>query len=335
MKLFVAGPVNISKGLKKLTPFPEIGHREPEFMELFSGVKDKLFKVFDVSPKDFDIAIIGGSGTAAIESMITSIVNKKILVITNGAFGDRAYKICSIYKLPRAVYRFAWGEYPDLRSIEIILKENPSIEFVYMVHIETSTGMLNPIKEVGELCKKYDKTYLVDSVCAIGGEKLDMNKNNIDFCAISSNKGVGGPAVIGMVCCRKSKLINMKKRSMYLDLYAYLKYGRINQTPFTPAINMLYIMNETLKDLIKDGVNNRTDRYRRNTDLLRTELTKIGLKFYLNKNMSHIMTNVMIPKGFTFEYIHDEMKKKGFLIYAGKDELNGKMMHIATMGALT
>ena len=333
MKMFVAGPVNISKKLKKLIPYEEMGHRESEFSSLYKEVKIKLYKVLDVSREDFDIAIIGGSGTAAIESMISSVVNKKILVITNGAFGERAYEIARIYRLPRAVYRFAWGEYPDKKNIEKILKNYPEIGFVYMVHMETSTGMLNPIKEVGEICKKYNKTYMVDSVSAIGCEKLDMK--NIDFCAINSNKGIGGPVVMGMVCCRKSKLINLKKRNMYLDLSAYLKYNKLYETPFTPAITLFYILNETLKDLLKEGVYNRIERYKSNCDLLKKELSKMGLKFYLKDNMSNIMVNVFIPDGFTFDTIHYKLKKKGFLIYPGKNELNGKVMHIATIGALT
>ena len=333
MKMFVAGPVNISKKLKKLIPYEEMGHREPEFEKLYKGVNDKLYKVFNISKKEFDFAIIGGSGTAAIESTISSVVNKKILVITNGAFGERAYEIARIYRLPRAVYKFAWGEYPDIIEIENILKNYPEIGFVYMVHMETSTGMLNPVKEVGILCKMYDKTFIVDSICAIGCEKLDMKY--IDFCVFSSNKGLGGVPVVGMVCCRKSKLINLKKRNMYLDLSLYLKYDKKNQTPFTPAIPMFYMLNEILKDLLEEGVDNRIKRYKGNCDLLKYELTKLGLDFYLKDNMSNIMINVLIPKWIIYDIIHDNLKKKGFLIYPGKDELSGKVMHIATIGALT
>ena len=334
MRLMVAGPVNISKELRKFTPFPEIGHRENEFTTLYKDVKDKLYNVFNVNKKDFDFAIISGSGTSAIESMITSVVNKKILVISNGAFGERAYEICKIYGLQRVYLQYNWGDYPNKFEIEKILQNDPEIGFVYMVHMETSTGMLNPVKEVGELCKKYNKTYLVDSICAVAGEKIDMNGFNIDFCAVSSNKGMGGPAVMSMVCCRKSKL-NLQKRNMYMDLEAYLKYGKKSQTPFTPAITMFYTMNETLRDLLKEGVDNRITRYKINCDLLKKELSMMGLKFYLKDNMAHTMVNVIIPTGFTFEFIHDELKKRGFIIYAGKDELDGKFIHIATMGNLT
>jgi len=338
MKLFTAGPVNASKNVKKLMPYPEIGHREPEFEELYKNVKDSLYKVFKVKPEEFEFAIIGGSGTAAIESMITSVVNKKILVISNGAFGERAYQICSIYRMPRTYLRYNWSEYPNIIDIHKILKENPDIGFVYMVHMETSTGMLNPIKELGELCNEYGKTFLVDSISAICCEELDMNKFNIDFCAFSSNKGIGGPAVVGMVCCRKSKLVNLQRRNLYLDLSAYLKYGKSNQTPFTPAIPLMYLLRESLKDLLKEGVENRLERYRRNCFLLREKLLYNDFTFYLGNRynqMSNIMTNVIIPDGFTFKKIHDGLKKHGFIIYNGKGELKDNVMNIATIGNLT
>jgi len=334
-KLFVAGPVSKTDNLKKIIQFPDIVHREREFEELYKDMKDKLFKVFNSNKKSFDIAIISGSGTSALETMFSSVVNKKILVISNGAFGERAYEICRIYRLPRIYLRYEWGEYPKITEIEKILIENPDIEFVSMVYMETSTGMLNPIKEVGELCKKYNKTYLIDAVCAIGCEKLDMEEFNIDFCAVSSNKGIGGPPVIGIICCRKNKLIKLQRRNMYLDLDSYLKYGKFNQTPFTPSIPLFYILNENLTELLKEGLENRLNRFKSNCDLLKSELTKLGFELYLKDNMSNIMVNVLIPAGLNYNSIHDGLKNKGFIIYAGKSELKDKVMHIATIGTIT
>lgn len=328
VKIFVAGPVNSAH-----VYFPEIGHREPEFEEIYKKVKRNLFKLFKADKKDFDIAMIGGSGTAAIESVLSSVAEWPYIIF-NGAFGERLRDICEIYKINYSFGKCSWGEYPDLKHMEGFIKTNPQIKEVVMVYMETSTGMLNPIREVGKLCKKYNKTFIVDAVSAIGAEKLDMNKDNIDFCIANTNKGIGGPAVMGVVCCRKSK-INLKKRSFYLDLSKYLEYGESNQTPFTPAIPLFYMMDESLTDLFEEGLDNRIERYRKNTELLRKELKKLGLKIYLKDHLSNAMTNVYIPKGHSYEGIHNKLKKKGFLIYPGKGELLGKAMHIATMGTIT
>ena len=333
VKIFIAGPVNATESVRKLMPnFKEIGHREPEFQELFKSVKDNLFKLFRVNKKEFDIAILGGSGTSAMESTISSVVTYP-LIISNGAFGERMHEICKVYQINHFFLKYDWGVFPNLKEIEDILKKNPHISDVAMIYMETSTGMLNPLKEVGKLCKKYNKRYIVDAVCAIVGEELDMNKNHIDFCFASSNKGIGGPPVMGMVCCRKSKLNCLKKRNLYLDLSKYLDYGKDNQTPFTPAIILFYLMNETLKEVLKEGLDNKIKRHQECTKLLRKELKKLGLSFYLKEHMSNIMTNVIIPKDKTFKEIHDHLKDKGFLIYPGKDSLK-HIMHIATLGTI-
>jgi len=334
LKMMVAGPVNMAKGMHKFIPFPEIGHREPEFEALYRNIKKQLFKLYNVDDKDFEVVVISGSGTSAMESVISSVVTNP-LIITNGTFGERMQEICEIYKMDGICVHYNWGTYPNLKEIEELLIKNPGIKEVLMVSMETSTGMLNPIQQVGELCKKYNKTYILDAVCALGIEDIDMEKNNIDFCFASSNKGTGGPPVVGIVCCRKSKCINLQRRNMYLDLNAYLKYGRRNQTPFTPALVLFYIMNETLKQSFKEGISNRMKRYKENNRLLKKGIEELGLKLCLKDHYSHVMFNVFIPEGFTFKEIHDKLKRKGYLIYAGKGELEGKVMHIANIGSLT
>lgn len=328
VKIFIAGPVNASDRVRNKINFPEIGHRESEFSDLYFAVKERLLKLFNASPQ-YDIAIIGGSGTAAMESTISSVVDFP-LIISNGAFGERMCDICEVYNIPYCNLDFGWNHRFDLEVVEKALKST-KIKEVCMVGMETSTGMLNPIHEVGKLCKKYKKIFIVDGVCAIAGEHLDMKKDNIDFCFISSNKGIGGPPVVGIVCCNKRKLKKLKKRSYYLDLAKYLEYGKIGQTPFTPAIPLFYLMNESLKDVFNEGLYDKIERHWKCTKLLRTELRRMKLEFYYS-GMSNVMTNVYIPKCYNYQDIHDKLKDKGFLIYPGKGELDGKVMHIATMG---
>ena len=335
-KLMVAGPVNPTSSIKSLKQFPAIGHRESEFSDLYKKCKEYLFKLFEANAKHYEIVIIGGSGTAAMECVMSSVLqpDKRTLVISNGGFGERWKEICDIYKIPHKYLNFGWGNYPNLMQIETILVYM-EFEAVIMVHMETSTGMLNPIHEVGKLCKKYKKTFIVDSVCGIEGEQLNMINDNIDFCVASTNKGIGGPPVLGLICCKKSKLKNLQKRNYYLDLARYLEFGKRNLTPTTPAIPLFFMLRDTLEDLFKEGLDERYERFKQNNILLKQELKKLGLKFYLKDHMSNIMTNVLIPKGFAYDYIHDELKKKGYIIYAGKERLHNKVMHIANVGALT
>jgi 2-aminoethylphosphonate-pyruvate transaminase len=228
-----------------------------------------------------------------------------------------------------------WGNPFDLKVIEQKLKSWDNYEEVIMVYLETSTGMLNQIREIGELCKKYKKTFIVDAMSALACEELDMEKDNIDFCISSSNKGIGGPAVLSFVCCRKDKLGMYYDRSFYLNLNKYLEYGKINQTPTTPQIPLFYILNERLDALIEEGIDNIIKRYQENGFILQDELKLLKLNFYLKIYRSNVMVNVMIPDGYTFKEIHNKLKEKGFLIYNGKGILKDKVMNIATIGEIT
>ena len=327
MKLFVAGPVNKDKYAAEIYKGDEIGHRETEFEDLFKSVKDKLYKIYRINKEEFDIAIIGGSGTCANETLLSSLVGPT-MVISNGAFGERLIKILDIHEQIVVEAKFQWGKEIDLNYVEKLMK-NCYVSNVCMVHMETSTGMLNPVNEVAKLCKKYNRTFIVDAVSSLGAERLDMK--NIDFCVTNTNKGLGASPVLGIVACRRSKIKDLVRRSLYLDLGAYLKYGKFNQTPFTPQIPLFDILDKALTGILEEGLENRFERYRQNAKLMREGLKKLGFKFYLKSGYSNIMTNVLTKN---FKRLHDELKKKGYIVYAGKNELNGKVMHIANIGTI-
>jgi len=290
-KMFVAGPVNVSDRVKKSTIYSEIGHRETEFISLFREIKERLLYAFGVENKSdkFGVVVVGGSGTSATETLLSSILhkNKKNLIIINGAFGERIKEICDLYKIKTISLNYGWGGYPNLKEIEKTIKDNNEIESVSVVHMETSTGMLNPINKIGKICKKHNKLFIVDAISSLGGEKLNMNKDNIDYCITNTNKCLGGLPVLGIICFRKSilkKASDISPRSYYLDFFKYIKYAEQNQTPFTPMISMFYMLNQALKELKKEGIERRIERYKINGNTLKNNLNKIGLKFYLKRN---------------------------------------------------
>ncbi len=341
-RMFVAGPVNVSEEVKKATVYSEIGHREPEFSNLFKNVREKLIKVFRGNEKNYSAVVIGGSGTSATETLLSSILHddKKLLVVANGAFGERINEICELHGLTTSYLHYEWGEFPKLDEIEARLKEDPTIEAVSMVLMETSTGMLNPVRETGELCKKYDKSFIVDAISALGGEPLDMVKDNVDYCLTNTNKCLGGLPVLGIICYKKSiieKSKDVKPRSYYLDFFKYIKYSdKENQTPFTPQIPLFYMLDEALNQLIKEGLENRWKRYKNNGDLLKKRFKEMGFKFQLKEQeMSNLMVNVLTPNNYTFKEFHDKLKERGYIFYPGKGPLLGKVLHFANIGTLT
>lgn len=341
-KMFAAGPVNVSDAVKQSLIYSEIGHREPEFSELYSEVRQKLLRVFGVDSKDYSSFVIGGSGTAAMESVLASTIHKgkKMLVINNGAFGDRLAEICQAHKIQTLKTNHQWGEYPNINKIERLLLQEQDIEAVSMVFMETSTGMINPVGYVGSLCKRYDKMFIVDAISGLAGDHLNIQRSNIDFCVSNTNKGISGLPVISFVCAKKDSVERVRDISpstYYLNMLKYHDYAeKKNETPFTPQIPLFCMLNQALTELLEEGIENRQKRYRENSSLMRKRLGELGFRFQLpEEHMSNVMTNVLIPKNYDYEEFHEQLKKEGFIIYPGKDRLEGIVMHIANVGTNT
>ncbi|MFH1311450.1 MAG: alanine--glyoxylate aminotransferase family protein [Nanoarchaeota archaeon] len=341
-KMFTAGPVNVSPAVKQSLIYPEIGHRESEFSELYAQVRDRLTKVFDVSISGYSPVVINGSGTSAMETVISSTTHKgkSMLVINNGAFGDKIAEIAETYNIPFTATNYEWGEYPNLPNIERLLINDPKIETVSMVFMETSTGMVNPVNDVGNLCKKYDKTFIVDAISGLAVDPLDIKESNIDFCFSNTNKGLSGLPVISFALAKRSaieKIKDIKPRNYSLNFLKYHKYAENgNETPFTPQIPLFYMLNQTLDELLEEGVENRQKRYKENSSLMRNRLKQLGFRFQLPEmHMSNGMTNVLIPTNYKYEEFHTRLKEKGSIIYPGKGPLENIIMHIANVGTHT
>jgi 2-aminoethylphosphonate-pyruvate transaminase len=339
-KMFTAGPVNVSDSVKQAMFYPEIGHRESEFSDLFLDIQKKLIKVYGANEKNYTTYVVGGSGTAAMESVISSTVhdNRKMLIISNGAFGERWEEICNIYNIGLNVIKYPWGEKINLQDIENKLMRDASIETVCLVFMETSTGMVNPVKDVGTICKNYGKIFVVDAVSGLCGDPLSVKESNIDFCVSNTNKGLAGLPAISFVCAKNSaieKIKNIPPRNYYLNLMKHIKYAKNAQTPTTPIIPMFYMLQTTLDEIFKEGVDKRIQRFKDNSSHLRAELLKLGFKFQLNESdMSNVMTNVLLPNNYEYEEIHTALKNAGYIIYPGKGPLEDKVIHVANVGTL-
>jgi 2-aminoethylphosphonate-pyruvate transaminase len=339
--LFSAGPVNVSDKVKRSMIYSEIGHRESEFSTLLKDIRRKLLRLFAANSSDFSIVIINGSGTAALESVLISSVHdkNKILIVSNGNFGERMAEICRLYGLGLVHLSYKWGEYPDVKTIKDIIKKDRDLEVVAMALLETSTGMVNPVYEVGRLCKEYNKVFVVDAISGLGGDHLNVVSDNIDFCISNTNKCISGLPVLSFVCAKRSaieRIRDIKPRGFYLDFIKHYDYEEnLDQTPYTPQIPLFFMLRVALDEIIEEGVENRIKRYHNNSTLLREKLENIGFKFQLERNvMSNVLTNVLVPKSIGYNEIHDKLKQKGYIIYPGKGPEEGKIMHIANVGIL-
>ncbi len=338
-KLFNPGPVNTTAGVKSALVHPDVCHRDSDFTELMVSLGSKLRRIYRATTDEHSVVVITGSGSSAMEASITSSVaeDRAILVVDNGAFGERMREICSIHGLKTIHLRYPWGEMVKARDIERKLQKHPEISVVAMVHHETSVGLLNPVTEVGALCRKYDKMFLVDAVSSLGAEEIDVVRDNIDICYASSNKCLHGIAGAAFVCVSNrawKRLDKIPPRSMYLDLRRYRKYmNELAQTPFTPAVSTYFALNAACDEFLADGHDKRLARYKSLNRQLRQGLRKLGAFALTHTGQeSHSIVTCSVPDGVVFEHLYEAMKLRGYIIYGCKSVLAGKFFQVANMG---
>ncbi len=237
--LLTPGPLTTAKSVKEVMVH-DWGSRDATFLKINREVLERLPEIVNAT-KNFVTVPVQGSGTFAVEAMLTSLVPAKgrVLVLINGAYGHRAKRILDIAKRKSVVYETPEDTPPDLKKIEGILKRSKSITHIFTVHCETTSGVLNPVHEIGALAKKYGKTYLIDSMSAFGALPLDAEKAHADAIAASSNKCIEGVPGLGFVLVRKSTLAGAKGNAttLVLDLYDQAaNFEKTGQYRFTPPI---------------------------------------------------------------------------------------------------
>jgi 2-aminoethylphosphonate-pyruvate transaminase len=340
MVLLNPGPVMISERVRKSLMQPDICHREDEFFRIQRRVREKLVKVCGGDNR-FSSVVITGSGTASLEAVTSLLSNLdgKILVINNGTYGERIKKIADIYGAKTREIKFDLDKPISVGEIESVLKEDPSIEAIAVVHHETTTGMLNPLDEISKLAKRYGKILFVDAISSVGAEKLSVKEQDIDFCVGDPNKCIQSIPGVSFVCFKKSTLEKFRKKPrklFYLDLITLYDFQEKDDTPFTPAVHAFYALDAALDELLKEGVDNRRARYRARAEELREGLISMGFESYIPlEYYSSTLASFKLPADITYEELHDELKKRGFIIYAPQAILGSRVFRVANMGELT
>lgn len=226
--LFTPGPVNVAANLRIAISKPDICHREIDFDALLANIEQKILSLFQIEKRNkFRAVVITGSGTAANEAMLSSVVGHgNVLILSNGEFGDRLYNTSRIHNSGTHLIKVPWGRAFDLQIIETYLSMH-KIAVVAMVHHETCSGMLNPLEQVGVLARTHGALFIVDGVSSVGAEPVDMEGCNIAFCSSSSSKAIGSYPGLSFVVGRKKqfkKLKDHKAKSTYLNLATFYEF---------------------------------------------------------------------------------------------------------------
>ncbi len=336
------GPATTTDTVKNAQVIPDICPRENEFGELMEFVSTRLTD-FVATNEDYTTVLLGGSGTAAVESVLSSVINQEtVVIVNNGAYGGRMRKIATIYGLDFLEYKSPEDKAIDLDDLEKFIKNAATkVSYLAIVHCETSTGLLNNIEEVGELCNKYSITMMVDAMSSYGAIPIDMEKMNIQYLAASSNKNLQGMAGVSFVIAQKEhleKTKQIKPRNLYLHLYDQYYYFKKNkQMRFTPPVQTLYALKQAIIETEMEGIQNRYQRYSKSWETLISNISRLGLKHLIDKkHHSKIITSIIEPtnENYNFTEMHDYFYKKGFTIYPGKIS-SQNTFRVANIGAIT
>ena len=328
------GPATTSDTVKFAQVVPDICPREKEFGDVMEFVSKELTNFVGSNDK-YTTILFGGSGTASVEAILSSVVDDgTILIINNGAYGKRMCEIAEIYNLNYIEFKSSPIEEINLNELEEIIKKHnlesirsdkTPISHIAVIHHETTTGILNDIKSIGSICEKYEIDMIVDAMSSFAGIPIDMDEMNIKYLASSSNKCIQGMAGISFVIANKESLEktkNIKPRNLYLNIYKQYSYFKDNyQMRFTPPVQVLYALKQAIVEAKEETIEKRYERYKECCKILWDGLDKLKLKKLVNeKASSMLLTSIIEPEieGYSFDDLHDYLYNKGFTIYPGK-----------------
>lgn len=324
--LFTPGPLTTSRRVKQAM-LRDVGSRDEELIGRVRDIRRKLLALGEVQGGGYEAIPMQGSGTFALESVVSSTVppDGKMLVIINGAYGKRIADIASVLKIDAVPLSFGEERLPDMEQIRSVLRKLHTITHVAVVHCETSTGIINPVQEIGALVKESGRSFFVDAMSSFGAVPLNLADSHIDFLVSSANKCIEGVPGLAFVIAKKDRLLAAEgyARSLSLDLVAQWKgLERNGQFRFTPPTHALLAFHQALEELEEEGgVAGRAARYRRNYETLVPGMRAMGFQEYLRPELQgYIITSFLYPDhpNFDFEEFYRRLSQKGFVIYPGK-----------------
>jgi 2-aminoethylphosphonate-pyruvate transaminase len=298
-----------------------------DYNQIVQQIRSQLVKLATVQ-EGYTATLMQGSGTFSVESAIGSVIpaDGKLVVLVNGEYGRRIGQIANKLGISTVTIDSSELAAPDPQALDKVLQEDPQITHVAMVHCETTTGMLNPIKAIGDIAKKYKKVFIVDAMSSFGGIAIDMAELHIDFLVSSANKCIQGVPGFGFVLAKHSSMsaIEGLSRSVSLDLYDQWRCMEDNggKWRFTSPTHVVRAFAEALKELDGEGgIVARQQRYGENQHALVVGMQRLGFEPLLDAQLqSSIITSFHNPQhpNYNFNTFYEVLKEKGFVIYPGK-----------------
>lgn len=294
---------------------------------IVTPIRKGLLAIAGLDDSEYTTVLLQGSGTYCVEATIGASVRPedKLLIVANGAYGERMAEIARYYHIDHILVSLHETALITGEVVRQALEANPGITHLSMVHSETTTGLLNPIEEVGEVLKGRGITFIVDAMSSFGGVPIDMKAIGIDFLVSSANKCIQGVPGFGFVIANREKLMATKgiARSLSLDIYAQweaMEKGG-GKWRFTSPTHVVHAFYQAMKELdAEGGIAARYERYKKNHRTLVDGMRSLGYECLLpDASQGPIITSFLYPSAdFSFGAFYEKLKAKGFVIYPGK-----------------
>jgi len=323
--LLTPGPLTTSRRVKEVMVH-DWGSRDAAFIAINKAVLERLPEIVNAWGTHVTVPM-QGSGTFAVEAMLTTFVpaSAKCLLLINGAYGLRAKRILDIAGRKSVVLQTPEDTAPDLAEVERTLATDEGVGHVFMVHCETTSGILNPVAEVGAIVAKHGRRFLIDAMSAFGALPLDARKIAFDALAASSNKCIEGVPGLGFVLCREAALAEAKGNAttLVLDLVdQWQALAKTGQYRFTPPIHVIVAFHQALEEFFAEGGQpGRGGRYAENGRILSEGMQALGFRPLLPERLqAPIIYTFHMPRHpkFQFQAFYDQLKERGYVIYPGK-----------------
>ncbi len=337
-QLRIPGPTPLPERVVRSMSRPMIDHRGPQFAAILSEITEGAKRVFKTK---HDLLLLTCSGTGGLESAIANLVSPgdEVIAAVCGNFGERFAALAAAYGADVTRLEFEWGQPVDSEDLAVVIGRHPEAKVVLITHNETSTGLTNPLRELARVAHDAGRVVVVDGVSSISSIAIETDAWGVDVAVSGSQKGWMAPPGIALVSVSdRAWELQAKARSprFYFDWKENKVWAEKGMTPFTPAVSVLYALQEGLHMLEEEGLDNVYDRHERLARATQAGLVALGFRLFAQDGYrSHTVTGAVTPADLdvaAFRKLLDQ--KHGVVIGGGQGKMTGKMVRVGHLGAV-
>jgi len=337
--IMVPGPTNVPDRVMRAMIKPMISHRSSEFRELYDSLTENMRYLFQT---DGDVYVLTVSGTGGVECMIGNTINPgdKVIIPVFGLFSERM-KEAIIRRGGRPIeLSLKWGTAPTADQIKEAVEDERDAKAIAIVYNETSTGVtVRDLPEIGKIAKENNLLLLVDAVSILGGDDLPVDRWNVDLCVTASQKCLACPPGLALFSVSEKawEAIEKTRRPFYFDMVMMRNFSQKSETPFTPAVPLFYALDEALRIIREEGLENRFNRHRICSEAFYDAVEAMGLKPFPEEEVrSRTVITFKMLEGMDGAAVRRVMDEKyGVVIAGGAGKLRGSTLRIGCMGTVS